>query len=471
MSQSAASENIAFVAYSQPYTFVEVGTYNWQATYSGNALYPPVVSECGSETVIVDQAQPEIVTTLSRTTISTTESVSDSAVLTGASANAGGTVTYRIYNVLDCKSDPLWELGPYDVVDGVVPDSAPQQFDVAGTYYWMAFYSGDANNAAAQGDCADETMFVEAPSLVITKFPDAPAVNAGETIGFTITLTNQGLGTAFGATVIDPLTTIGWELDGRSSDSSCTLSPDAIVNCGPVDLHSGESLTAYVTATPALEICGPITNTASYSSLNGGEGQSPEATITINCATLSITKVADAASVSLGDQIGYTITLTNEGPGTAFGAHVTDPMSPPWTWTLDAANSSADCEFLGMTLECHARDLANGGTIVAHVVAETQGLSCGTVTNTAYYLSTYSGSGQSDPATIEILCPDLSITKTASAESVSAGDAIQFTIGVTNAGPGKAYGVVVSDQLPAGITWTVDSSTAMSSCGIASGLL
>ena len=41
------------------------------------------------------------------------------------------------------------------------------------------------------------------------------------------------------------------------------------------------------------------------------------ADITVLCPSLNITKIADDQSVSAGEPVGYTITVTNNGQGTA----------------------------------------------------------------------------------------------------------------------------------------------------------
>ena len=64
------------------------------------------------------------------------------------------------------------------------------------------------------------------------------------------------------------------------------------------------------------------------------------------------------------------------------------------------------------------------------------------------------------------------MVKTASPDSVSAGNTLTYTLVVTNNGPGSAPAVVVNDILPGGVTWvstqtptgTCDSGDAVS-CG------
>ena len=56
------------------------------------------------------------------------------------------------------------------VTGGVVPPSAAHTFGAAGTFYWAAFYSGDASNQAAASPCVTEPLVVTpAPSQVTTE--------------------------------------------------------------------------------------------------------------------------------------------------------------------------------------------------------------------------------------------------------------------------------------------------------------
>src|SRR2546428_8888051 len=52
----------------------------------------------------------------------------------------------------------------------------------------------------------------------------------------------------------------------------------------------------------------------------------PYTTLFRYCATIGILKTADASPVNAGDNIGFTLTVSNTGAGTAHGVTVTDTL-------------------------------------------------------------------------------------------------------------------------------------------------
>jgi hypothetical protein len=134
------------------------GTYSFQAVYSGDANNNGASSVCSTEQLLV-KAGPSITTTLSATSVDVGSTVHDSATLTGATSDAGGTVTYTVYTNDTCTAGAR-DAGTKTVTNGVVPDSDPLAFNTAGTFYWQAVYSGDANNNGATSTCTDETLVV-----------------------------------------------------------------------------------------------------------------------------------------------------------------------------------------------------------------------------------------------------------------------------------------------------------------------
>jgi hypothetical protein len=113
------------------------------------------------------RVQPTITTTLSATSVQVGGTVHDSATLTGATANAGGTVTYTVYTDTAC-SQGAQDAGTKNVTNGTVPDSNPITFNATGDYYWQAVYSGDANNKPATSVCTSEHLVVTRRSPAIS---------------------------------------------------------------------------------------------------------------------------------------------------------------------------------------------------------------------------------------------------------------------------------------------------------------
>ena len=101
--------------------------------------------------------------------------VFDTAVLTGATATAGGTVTYTVYTNNTCTTGAI-PAGVVTVTNGVVPNSNPVTFPTAGTFFWQAVYSGDPNNLGATSVCTCEALVVSpnAPSIATLLVPVGP---------------------------------------------------------------------------------------------------------------------------------------------------------------------------------------------------------------------------------------------------------------------------------------------------------
>jgi HD-GYP domain-containing protein (c-di-GMP phosphodiesterase class II) len=156
------------VADSPPWTPTgTAGTYYFVASYSGAAENSPTVSGCAGDPITVSPQTPTIVTQLSATSTTLGQAVHDTAVLVGASANAGGTVTYDVFDNANCASSGiLAPLAPVTVSGGRVPDSPDWTPSLSGTYYFVASYSGDGNNSAVSSSCDAEpiTVSIDAPT-------------------------------------------------------------------------------------------------------------------------------------------------------------------------------------------------------------------------------------------------------------------------------------------------------------------
>jgi hypothetical protein len=156
-------------SYSTSWTPSTNGTYYWKASYAGDTNNKGYTA-CGgnNETVIVGQASPTITTKLSKSHGYVGDSIYDSALLTGATATATGSVTYSVYSDKTC-STKYADAGTVTVASGAVPNSKAIPFFGTATYYWQAAYSGDAKNSPAISTCTEETLVVD-PTPTPTPF-------------------------------------------------------------------------------------------------------------------------------------------------------------------------------------------------------------------------------------------------------------------------------------------------------------
>ena len=169
-----------------------------------------------------------------------------------------------------------------------------------------------------------------------------------------------------------------------------------------------------------------------------------------------VEKTGSASPVTPGEPMTYSLTVTNDGPSDAENVVVTDTL--PAEVTFDTAVSGTDSTNplvwnLGTLTPGERRDILITVTVNADVT--------GAFTNTVVITTTTPGDdpdNNEDDHPADVL-PDVEIwvTKTGSASPVTPGELMTYSLTVTNDGPSDAENVVVTDTLPAEVTF--DSAT------------
>ena len=156
-------------------------------------------------------------------------------------------------------------------------------------------------------------------------------------------------------------------------------------------------------------------------------------------ADLSVTKTVSDATPNVGDQITFTVTLTNQGPMTATGVQVTDLL--PAGLTFVSARPRP-----GHLRQRHRRVDGRHGRPRRPADADASRatvVSPAAQTNTA----TISDADQVDPntgnntasATETPQQADLAVAKTVSDATPNVGDTITFTVTLTNSRPRRRH--------------------------------
>lgn len=197
-------------AYSPPGFTTGVGTYRWEAEYTGDANNDPAELACGApnQTSTVTEASPSLAGTAGSGPVGST--ISDSVAFTGG-YNAGGELRFRAFAPGDtaCSGAAL-----YDVTLTVSGNKtyAPAGFAPgAGSYRWTVEYTGDTNNQAAGLACGSANQ----ESVVSRAAPGLTGTATSAQVGAAIT-DNVTLAGGFKA---------GGELTFRTygpGDSSCS---------------------------------------------------------------------------------------------------------------------------------------------------------------------------------------------------------------------------------------------------------
>jgi uncharacterized repeat protein (TIGR01451 family) len=166
-------------------------------------------------------------------------------------------------------------------------------------------------------------------------------------------------------------------------------------------------------------------------------------------ADLSISKSDSPDPVFAGQQLTYTLSVSNDGPADATGVTVTDQLPDGVTFN-SASSSQGSCSQSGGMVTCDLGTLADGASATVTIKVTPQ--SPGEITNSASVESNEDdpapGNNSDTEATTVNAAADLSVTKTDAPDPAQVGQNLTYTIVVTNNGPQAASGVTATDQLP-----------------------
>ncbi len=303
--------------------------------------------------------------------------------------------------------------------------------------------------------------------LVVTKVDAVDPVLADGVIGYRITVENRGPGAAAGVVVADtvPVSTTfeslvapaGWTCTtpapGGTGAISCSTAAMAVGATATFDIGvrvlpgtpAGTTVTNTVTVGAATPDPNPVNNTDTEPTLVVGAG----------AADLAIIKTDAPDPQAAGAPVSYTLTITNNGPSTATGVTITDPL--PAGTTLLAA--SPGCTETAGVLTCAIGTLAPGASTAVGVTISTPPVA-GTINNVATVAANepdpVPGNNTEPETTVLVAVADVRIAKNGPA-SATPGSTVSYTLVITNDGPSQADNVTVVDPTPLGLVFVSTS--------------
>jgi uncharacterized repeat protein (TIGR01451 family) len=319
--------------------------------------------------------------------------------------------------------------------------------------------------------------------LAVTKAGSPDPVTAGTNLTYTITVTNNGPGPASSASWSDALpagtTFVSLPAVAGWSCTTPTVGMGGTVSCSNPSFAVGSSVFTLTVAVASSVPAGTVlTNTATATSTtpdpNPGNNSGMATTTVAASADLSTQKGDAPDPVTAGNNLTYTITVTNAGPSAAAAAALADTLPAGTTFVSLASPGGWSCTSPAVgasgTVSCSNPSLGVGNAVFTLVVKVGAAVAAGTVlTNTATASSSTPdpkpGNESGTATTTVAAAADLSVTKTGAPDPVTPGGQLVYTITVTNGGPSNAASVSLNDTLPAGTTFVSLPTPAGWSCG------
>ncbi len=418
----------------------------------------PIPGSAISYTIVVRNAGPS-----TATGVTVVDQLNGAISQVTATADNGGACSLSDSNALTCA---IGSVGPAGAVTVSVTGTLAPTF--AGTL------SNTANATATTPDpnTANNTATVSgvaAPSADVSIVKSlTPAVPVpGQQVRFTLAIRNTGPSTANGVTVADQLNTALLSAAATTTAGTCSVNGGNALACSLGSISPDGTVTVTVTATLSPSFVGTLSNTATVSSTT------PDPTTGNNTSTVTgdgapsadvaITKSMTPTTPVPGQQVGFTLTVTNAGPSTAAAVTVADQLNAALSGAT-ATTTAGNCSVNGSNaLACSLGAVAPGTVVTVTVTATLAAAYTGPLSNTASVASptadpnTANNSANVSGTTAPVA--DLVLTKSMSPANPVPGLTVTFTIGVRNAGPSTATGVIVTDPLVAALTGATASTT------------
>ncbi len=291
--------------------------------------------------------------------------------------------------------------------------------------------------------------------ISIVKTDSIDPVVVGQPLTYTLAVHNGGPDDTNTVFVSDNLPAGLAFVSAEATQGSCShLAGLVSCNLGAMANNTDASITLIVSPTESGGFINSATVVADVFDPDEEDNtDSEESTVTPGAADLAITKVSAPNPAIVGENLVYTLNISNAGPDNAALVQVIDVL-PASVNFVSALPSQGNCGEVAGTVTCNLGTVnsGNGASITINVTPT----AAGELSNTAIVDSLLDDPNEEDNTdtdvnTARIREADLAITKTSSVDPAIVGVPYVYTLTITNSGPDDAINVEVVDTLPASV--------------------
>ena len=301
---------------------------------------------------------------------------------------------------------------------------------------------------------------VESADLAVAKSADKATLEEGESMLFTVSVSNRGPNAVHDVRINDPLPA-GLILDEIQVSQGVYTNATGAWAVGA--LTNGGTAVLTIHATAAIGSGGlVVTNTAvlwtsSHEDPNAANN-SASAVVIIYGADLGIAKTVTPVTAIEGQTVRYRLTVTNPGPSLATGIQIQEPLTNGLVYAGHEASQGTYSSATGLW-QLGALDVHAAATLIIEATVG-EGTMDTVLTNRSRIVATDipDPNPANDEAMATLTISSLEVTKTSDvAVSVHPGDVITYTVVASNAGSQTHANVALSDLIPAGTVYIQDS--------------